>query len=166
MSWCRKEMETGHSPTKGFFNSLRARHSHENINEMEIDGKMTYDRKDIEQHVVQTYTKIINPPKQNYNEDHLTLFLEKHEVILPEIGQKIKDELANKITSEQIDDAVKTLRNDASPGPDGYCADIIKLIYQMIPHLFQEIGDDEDNETMTLQLKLRTMIFIPKTNQK
>ena len=28
MNWCQKEMETGHSPSKRFFNSLKAKHSH------------------------------------------------------------------------------------------------------------------------------------------
>ena len=61
--------------------------------------------------------------------------------------KKIKVDLARKITNVQIDGAVANLRNDASPGPDGYSADIIKHVHEMIPHSFQvgiakEIGDD------------------------
>ena len=132
---------------------------------------MVYDQAEIEQHVVQTYSEIINPAKHVYNEDHLANFLTKYDITIPRISEEMKADLARKITNEQIDDAVANLRNDAAPGPDGYSGDIIKHVYEMIPHLFQvaiakEIGDDIEDETQTLQLKLRTMIFIPKTNKK
>ena len=31
---------------------------------------MVYDQAEIDQHVVQTYSEIINPAKNEYNEDH------------------------------------------------------------------------------------------------
>ena len=81
---------------------------------------MVYDQAEIEHHVVQTYSEIINPAKHEYNEDDLANFLTKYDITIPRISEQMKADLARKITNEQIDDAVANQRNDASPGPDGY----------------------------------------------
>ena len=51
---------------------------------------MVYDQAEKEQHVVQTYSEIINPAKHEYNEDHLAHFLTKYDITLHIIGEKNK----------------------------------------------------------------------------
>ena len=58
---CKKALEKGHRPTKYFFNSLATTQTNSLITEMQIGNTLVNDQEAIEEHVAETYTKILNP---------------------------------------------------------------------------------------------------------
>jgi hypothetical protein len=61
------------------------------------------------------------------------------------------DDLVNPFTTEEIDDIVKNLKNDKSPGPHGFSIDFMKRCWEVIKSDFYELCAGFFNHDIYLQ---------------
>ena len=169
----RKHIEDGGRPTPYFFNKLKLGREANLITEMEINGHISNDISEIENHMLKHYENTFqNTNNTKCDTNSLDNFLKKYNITLPEINEDDSATLNKDIPNTLMDSAIKMLKDNASPGPDGISAKLMKPLYKRIPLLFQkaarkELGDDElQDNTISPNVHSRQMIVIPKSNSK
>ena len=105
---------------------------------MEINGHITNDINKIENHMFKHYENTFQNKKNTKCDPHsLQNFLNQYNVTLPKIEQADAETLNKDIPNTLMDSAIKILKDDASPGPDGISAKLMKTLYKNIPLLLQ-----------------------------
>ena len=169
----KKSLENGHAPTPQFFRGLRQNNQANTTKQLEINGVVTDDQQKIKNHVKDHYQQILEhqPPELQINHS-LPDLLQKHRVTIPKISSESSSILQTPITDSHIAEAIKLLKKDSSPGPDGYTARLIIHIYQIIPTLYhqairKELNTEMNNTTtLTHALRRRKLVFIKKKTDR
>lgn len=116
----------------------------------DADGNRLVKRIDMERRVKEYYT---------------TLFDSKKNVRLGELEENDED-IPNVLISE-VREAIKSLKNDKAPGPDGITNEVLKAgeftLWKVLAKLFDECIEQEDVPT---QWKSSTTVIIPKKGDR
>ena len=158
-----KWIEEGEKPTNYFCN-LESRHFHNKlITSLKLDnGEIVDDQKHILQETNFFYAHLYS--KQDNTEDD---FIHKLQLINFE---KLTDEEANKlegkITYAEALNFLKNMKNEKSPGSDGYTTEFFKFFWVDLGHfVVRSINYSFDNMEMSNSQKLGVITCIPKSGK-
>lgn len=92
--------------------------------------------KDINKRFAQFYQNLYTS-KTSIDNNKVSEFLEN--CILPQLELREQEELGAKITSKEIEDTIKTLKNGKTPGPGGFSNEFYKAFYDIVTPRLQKM---------------------------
>ena len=105
---------------------------------MEINGHITNDINKIENHMLKHYENTFqNKENKKCDRQSLEGFLDQYNITLPQIKKADAETLNKDIPNALMDSAIKMLKDDASPGPDGISAKLMKNLYKISPFFYK-----------------------------
>ena len=123
-------LEHGEKPSRFFLNLENKNRVKKNISEIKIDEntKITNQMQILEK-VKEFYEELYKKRDQQINTDNIRTIPEK----LTDVEQEALD---SPLTKKEIDTALSQLKNNKSPGTDGYSAEFFKTFWPKIGHYF------------------------------
>ena len=132
-------LELGEKPSKYFLNLENRNRINKMINEIKTDdNKIIKDQMKILDELRNFYKKLFSkhtPP----NED--TSYLPAPKCL----NNEEKETLEQPITKKELDSALKALKNNKSPGPDGYTPEFYKKFWPELGHYFLSYVNESKN---------------------
>ena len=121
-----KFIEEGEKNTKYFLNLEKARANDKIMDRLKTPSGIITNQSSILEEQVKYYKEIhtINRP---FKEDELTNFL--HDTNVKQISEEQKNTLDSEITEKEFLAALKLMKNDSAPGPDGITTSFIKMFW-------------------------------------
>ena len=158
-----KWMEEGEKPTKYFFN-LEARHFlNKAIMELEKnDGTILNDISDIINETKHFYQKLYS--KQDVTPIDLHEYFSDIEV--PKLTSEEALNLEGDLTLSELTQALKQMKNEKSPGPDGFTTEFLKFFWKDLGvFLCKSLNSGYKNGNLSTSLKQGMITCIPKGNK-
>ena len=112
---------------------------------------------------VKTFYKNLYEEKQTINENLNNLLPEN----TPKLTENQMRSISGEITLDELGTAIKQMKNDKSPGSDGYSAEFYKFFYRDIGiFLLRSINEGFEKGELTSSQKQGVIICIPKENKE
>ena len=128
-------IEHGEKPSKLFLNLENKNRVNKNISEIKLDDQTTITNQN------EILVCLRNFYSDLYKAREMPTTETNYEIHPNRLNQKEKDRLENPITKKEIDDALAKMKNNKSPGLDGYSAEFYKKILasvrQFLPRMYQ-----------------------------
>ena len=122
-AWGVKWLLEGDSNTAFFHKSANGRKRKSIIHSLEDEGVSFSEQAELREHITQYYKKLFG--KEEIADIHLNCGIwSNQQKITPEEN----DRLTEPFTLEEVDAAVKEMRNGTAPGPDGFSIESFKKI--------------------------------------
>ncbi len=132
MQW----FEEGEKPTKYFASLEKRNYVNKLINKLNVDGQITENQIDIlretRNYYQRLYTSRVNIDQQNIRMDQ---FLNEQNIRPLSEEQKLTCE--GNITTDEIANVIKKMKNDKTPGIDGLPVEFYKFCWLSIGHFLQ-----------------------------
>ena len=126
---------------------------------MEEQGNITTDTSEI-QNIIRSYFENLYSKKWENLED-INRFLETYEI--PKLNQEDIRNLNRSISSNEIEEVIKSLTTKKSLGPDGFSAEFYKTFKEeLIPILLKVFHEIEEEGTLPKSLYEANITLIPK----
>ena len=157
-------IEDGEKPTKYFCNMESRNYHSKLITKLETDqGNIITDQKDILKETKNFYKKLYSkkPRPQIYN------ILEKLDTLqFNTLSDSEAAEIEGKITYDEALQFLKKMKNDKSPGSDGFTTEFFKFFWLDLGHfIVRYINYSYDKEEMSVTQKLGIITCIPKAEK-
>ena len=121
--------EEGEKPTK-YFCSLESRNFiNKTIPKIELEnGEIIYEQADILEEVKEYYHNLYNSQERDRNIDYDDIFNKLGDC--PKLTEHEKNKLEGEIKEQEIGQILKKMKNNKSPGSDGFTAEFFKFFYK------------------------------------
>ena len=154
-------MDEGEKPTKYFFN-LEARHF---LNKAIMEIENNYGT------VINDIADIIDETKSFYKNlyskrDVTPINLQEYfsDIDVPKLDDSLA--LEGELTLDELTQALKQMKNDKSPGPDGFTAEFLKFFWKDLGNfLCNSLNSGYRNSKLSSSLKQGVITCIPKGNK-
>ena len=124
-------MEEGEKPTRYFCNLESRNYLNKTIKKIEVDGKGTiYEQKDILKEVQSFYQNLYKSKEDEICDIDLAHLFENSDIPIPKLDRKISNDLEREITEAELLSTLKNMKNNKSPGSDGYTAEFFKFFWK------------------------------------
>ena len=160
-------LEYGEKPNKFFLNLENKNKINKNISEIELDnGRVITNQREILNNLKIFYEKLYQrtpppppPPTNNNPQEDPPLFPKT-------LTNQEKVNLETPITKTELDEALKKMKNNKSPGLDGYSAEFFKTFWHQLGDFFLDCINQsfQDNKLTTSQLQ-GLITCIPKSGK-
>lgn len=156
-----KWLEEGEQNSHYFFN-LEKYHSNLNtINKLNIDGDLTSNFDSISKYCSRFYG---NLNSSNFCQTSTSAFLDSLTVKTFNEDQRLSCD--HVITIEEVEDAIKSLKNNKSPGIDGLVSEFYKMFSaELAPFLFEVFLECITKEQLTTTMTQGLITLIPKPSK-
>ena len=122
-------------------------------------GEITMDTAEIQNAVREYYEQLYANKFDNLEE--MDNFLDSYS--LPKLNQEETDQLDRPITRNEIEDVIKTLSTNKSPGPDGFTGKFYQTYKEeLLPILLKLFQKVEEEGTLPKTFYNATITLIPK----
>ena len=127
------------------FYCIKEKQASREIHSLTVDGRNITDPEEI----VQIMQNWYEDTAQHTTPQTTTLseFLEQHNILLPQLTDEQKNDLAEEFTTDEISDALKEAQEKSAPGPSGQNISFYKLLFMLTPTL--------------MTAAINQMVFIP-----
>ena len=123
-----KWIEDGEKPSKYFCNLEKRNFVNKNISKIiTTSNKVITEQKELLGEIKRFYETLYSNRDEYLEDVNLNLLLQNCECV--KITNDIKSNLENDITLAEISNALKLMKNEKSPGPDGYTAEFFKFFW-------------------------------------
>lgn len=155
----KKWLEEGELNSAYFFKLEKRNYSLSTIEQLRINGNIVKDPKEIAEFSASFYTNLY---KSRCSEDTSSSFMDSINY-LKLISDSDSEFCDGNITSEEIQSAIKSLKNNKAPGCDGFTAELYKLFADdLTPFLSNVFKESIEKETLPPTLTQGVITLIPK----
>ena len=160
-----KWIEDGEKPSK-YFCSLETRnYTNKNITKLvSSEGTNILEQADILQEIKTFYINLYSSREHTMTNVNLEELLQGQDV--PTLNEEERDTLDRPLLAEELSSALKHMKNDKSPGPDGYTVEFFKFFWADLKHFLHRslmTGITEGNLSITQ--KQGIISILPKGNK-
>ena len=116
------------------------------------------DQKGIMTEIFQFYSKLYTKSSvENFDWNRLAHF------DIPKLNTRMKDSLEGPLTLDEISDAIKNMKNNKSPGLDGFTVEFFKVFWNYLQHfLLRSLNSAYVSNNMSYTQKLGVISLLPK----
>lgn len=155
-----KWIEEGEKNSSFFFRLEKRRQENNTILCLLINGEECINPKSITREIYKYYSKMYS---SSYNEHYSKDFFQTIEDKLPKIENHFKELCEESLKLAELDEAVKNIASDRSPGPDGLTANFYKHFWEEIRDLlFNAITESITQKELMTTMKQGVIKLIPK----
>ena len=157
-TWIRE----GERGSKYFFHLENRHFTNKAMTALKLEsGETTFDQDQILNQVKSFYQNLYDK-KPTSNEDLTTLLPES----TPKLTDEQRDGISGNLTLKEIGSALKNMKNDKSPGSDGYSAEFYKFFFRDLgAFLLRSINEGYSKGELSNTQKQGVIICIPKENK-
>ena len=156
-------LEYGEKPSKFFLNLENKNKVNKNISEIELDnGRTITNQQEILSNLKKFYENLYQRQTPPYNHN-----IQEDPLLFPKtLTNQEKLDLETPITKTELDEALKNMNNNKSPGLDGYSAEFFKTFWRQLGDFFLDCINQcfQDNQLTNSQLQ-GLITCIPKTGK-
>ena len=154
----------GERPTRYFCSLEKNNATNRNISRLNINGQISRNQKEIENEMLRYYRNLYKHPGKN--EMSVEEFLGEDYASLEKITEKEKLSCEGEITMIEIGTYLKKIRNNKSPGSDGFTGEFFKFFYPDIKiRLFNSIKQTYADKKLPISQNLGITTLLPKGNK-
>ena len=154
-------VEKGESCTKYFFGLEKTNGKKRAINKLidESTGEVLLDQHKISEHAVSFYQRLYTKADRNCAD--VSLYLDECDI--NKIPDSISNSLDQPITLEEMENVIKNLKNNKSPGWDGLTAEFYRHFWDDIKHtLYQSYLESINHHCLSPSQRIGVINLIPK----
>ena len=175
-------IEEGEKPTRYFCNSEKRNYLNKTIKKLEVEGnRMIYDQAEIlnevkkleveGNHMIYDQAEILNEVKRFYqnlyaNKDSELLDLDLEDIIknqVPKLDKHTSEALERPISEKEIFEVLKNMKNNKSPGSDGYSVEFFKFFWSDLKEfIFKSINCIFSKKELPISQRLGIISCLPK----
>lgn len=155
-------IEAGEKPSKYFCALEKRNYVNKNITKLtSADGTNILDQKAILQEVKSFYVALYASRDDSLVDTNLDETLEN--VQAPKLSIEDKDMLDEELTIEEVADALKKMKNNKSPGPDGFTVEFFKFFWSNLRHfMFRSFKAGIRSNDLSVTQKQGVISILPK----
>lgn len=159
----QKYFEGVNKPRKLLATQLKKRKERSWISNIMVEGKEINTKKEIKKEFKKFFAKLYQG--RTVNEDEIRTYLAQSELqIITEYQRRI---LNDQITTEEIEKAIRKIKNGKAPGPDGYTAKFYKIFKEeIITHLKTLYNGIMQGSKVSNSWQQAIVTLIPKDDRK
>ena len=159
-----KWAEEGEKPTKYFCNLESRNYINKTISRIEKDNGQTIKKQeDILNEVKQFYENLYKNHDVNENQDNEIISILEHIQQNPKLSFESRNELEGELTEKEILTALKKMKNNKSPGTDGFTSEFFKFFYNDIKVFIKRALNEGYNEgKLSISQRQGLITCIPK----
>ena len=159
-----KWAEEGEKPTKYFCNLESRNYINKTISRIEKDNGQTIKKQeDILNEVKQFYENLYKNHDVNENQDNEIISILDHIQQNPKLSFESRNELEGELTEKEILTALKKMKNNKSPGTDGFTSEFFKFFYNDIKVFIKRALNEGYNEgKLSISQRQGLITCIPK----
>ena len=162
-----KWTEDGEKNSKFFLSLEKRNYLNKVISNLEIDGKIIHDPKEISEAQTMFYKKLYSEQideKSSCYSDSLNDFLKNND--MPKLSEEQKTKCDNEISEKEILNSIKQLANGKTPGSDGLPADFYKFFWTDIKQLLiDSIKYSMKKGELSIEQKRGIITLLPKKHK-
>ena len=148
----------GDSNTSYFHKCANGRKRKSMITSLEDGDNILTDQEELRAHITDFYKKLFGHEETTNIHIRDELWSEQEKVNAAE-----NDRLTRPFTLEEVDAALKEIKNGTAPGPDGLSIEFFKQFWPQLRHIVLEMLNDLHNDTLDLwRLNYGEIVLIPK----
>lgn len=160
MNWLRD----GDVGSKYFFLIIRAKQKAEKIEDIQVDGGKTNDPKVIKEAFFSFYSKLFS---SEFGQDQHKELEECLKMIPKKVFDSESDKLNRKISLEEIQEVIKAMANEKSPGLDGLPIEFYKdNIDWIVEEIFLFYNDAFENGSLGNNVNRGVIKLLPKAGDR
>ena len=150
-------LDLGEKPSKFFLNLENRNRVNKIISEIKLDDNTTIkNQMSILEELQKFYKSLYSEKKHQEEPTNIKLNNKK-------LSEKEKEALESPINKKELDEALKALKNNKAPGPDGFSAEFYKKFWDELGHLFLDyINYCHTKGHLTTTLLEGTITCLPK----
>ena len=150
-------LDLGEKPSRFFLNLENRNRVNKMISEIKLDDNtIIKNQMSILDELRKFYEKLYSEHKQEEIASNIKLENKK-------LSEEAKEKLETPISKKELDDALKSLKNNKAPGPDGYSAEFYKKFWDDLGYLFLDyINYSHTEGALTNTLLEGTITCLPK----
>ncbi len=155
-------IEEGERPTKFFCGLEKKNFVNKNITKLiGTDGRNILEQKDILQAVKSFYKKLYSSRDDDLEDVDLDILLQEENI--PKLDTEQRDTLDFSLTLDELAVTLKEMKNDKSPGPDGYTVEFYKFFWPDLKHsLYRSFQAGICKGELSITQKQGVISIIPK----
>ena len=155
-------IENGEKPTKYFCNLEKRNYINKNITKIiRNDGIEIIDQKEILHEIQYFYKDLYSNKDIFYEEKDLDEMLSK--VDISKIDESTKCKLELPLDIYELTNSLKNMKNDKSPGPDGFTSEFFKIFWKDLKYfLLRSINEGIEKGELSITQKQGIISIIPK----
>ena len=153
--------ELGEKPSRYFLNLENKNRINKTINEIKMDDNtIINDQQRILSELREFYAKLYSNKKMNEESDYIPTLNPT------ELSPEQKQALEQDITRKELDVAVKSLKNNKAPGPDGFSPEFYKLFWPQLEHYFRDyVNESHKTGSLTKNILSGVITCLPKSGK-
>ncbi|KAK3091716.1 hypothetical protein FSP39_022111 [Pinctada imbricata] len=154
-------IEDGEKPSKYFCALEKRNYVNKNIVKLETNRRVITDQKEILNEIKTFYENLYASQDEMLTDVNLESLLNNEEI--PKLSEDDKLNLEKPISIEEVGEAVKLLKNDKSPGPDGFSARFFKFFWPNLKFfLFRSVAEGLGRGELSTTQKMGIISILPK----
>ena len=157
-------VEEGEKPTRYFCNLESRNYLNKTIKKIEVDGKGTiYEQKDILKEVQSFYQNLYKSKEDEICDINLAHLFENSDIHIPKLDRQISNDLEREITEAELLSTLKNMKNNKSPGSDGYTAEFFKFFWKDLSTIIvRAVNDAFFKKQLPISQRLGIISCLPK----
>uniref|UniRef100_A0A3P9LHW9 Reverse transcriptase domain-containing protein n=1 Tax=Oryzias latipes TaxID=8090 RepID=A0A3P9LHW9_ORYLA len=160
----RKWLEQGEKCTKYFFNLEKRNFEISCIRQIKIGNSISEDTKKVSQYVAKFYQRLYT--KDCFREEDIELFFNNIKDKIGKVSETFEKTCDQKIKTEEVEDCIKSLKDNKSPGNDGLTSEFYKFfIAKLTPFLSNLFEEALDIGILPPTLRQGLIKLIPKPHK-
>jgi len=154
-------MEFGEKPSKFFLNLEKQNRINRQIKTLIDDQGNIILNENVPFEIHRFYSKLYkHKPVSDFDWDILKLRT------IPKLNAQMKDSLEGPLLIDEISQVIKNMKNNKSPGMDGFTVEFLKFFWENIKYfLLRSLNYAYFNGHMTEALKMGVITLLPKGNK-
>ena len=156
-------VENGEKPSNFFCNLEKQNYVNKTINKLETEnGELIHNQQDILKETKMFYKKLYESRDLNDTDIDIDIDISYQ----TKLDNDQQEKLTGYITYKEAGETLKNMKNDKSPGSDGFTADFFKVFWKDIGHfVVRSINSSFDEGALSFTQKQGIITCIPKENK-
>ena len=160
-----KWIESGEKPSKYFCALEKRNYVSKNIVKLESQDRQITDQNEMLHEIKAFYQNLYASRDNELNDVNLEMLLNNYDI--PKLKDEDKLKLEQSISLEEVGQAARSLKNDKSPGPDGFTARFFKFFWPNLKTIiFRSITEGLNKGELSTTQKMGIISIIPKGDKK
>ena len=154
-------VEKGEKPTKYFLNLESRNFLNKTIKRVETDGKLITEQKEVLNEIKKFYEKLYKNKEQDIHDVDLNKKL--GHLPIPKLNRERSIFLDNPFTETEILSVLKCMKNNKSPGSDGFSVEFFKFFWQDLKkYILNAINSIFEKKCLPISQRLGIITCLPK----
>ena len=158
-------VEKGEKPTKYFLSLEKRNYVNKNITKLVTEqDRILSGQEEILREVKNYFSNLYDNKDVNYEEKELDNLLS--EIDIPKLDYDMRERLETPLTIDELSKALKSMKNDKSPGPDGYTSEFFKFFWKDLKYyLLRSYNEGIRKGELSITQTQGIISIIPKGNK-